>query len=471
MNAVATGISLFFLAYFLLLDIVYAILFVISFWDSGAYVRRLAVGGEETILSSPFAPPISVIMPAFNEAASIVASVDAMRLLEYSQYEIVVVDDGSSDATLARLIAAYELVPTKAPLRVQITTQPVRAIYVSERIPNLVVISKEHAGKADALNAGINVARYPLVCTTDADAVLEKNALQRVARPFLERPRDTVAVAGVVRIVNGCTVVAGRVTQAGTPHNFLAALQTVEYLRAYLATRTALNRLGAQFLVAGAFGVFRKDALVDGGGFSTTTITEDLEVVFRLNARARRKGQPHRVVFIPDPVVWTEAPEDLKGLRSQRKRWHRGLLESLWSYRDIVCSPRFGAFGCLALPYLWLFEVGGAVVETAGYVVTVALAAAGVLNVRYFVLFLLLAVGYGIVLSVAAVLMDEIRTDRDQSFADIARLLACSVAENFGYRQLLAFWRLEATVEALLGRRAQWGAIQRKGFQDVTEES
>lgn len=467
MSAFSQAVAIFFLCYFLLLDLVYAILFSISFYDSGSYARKLMLGGHESVMRSPFTPPISLIIPAYNEEATIVASVDAMRLLEYGQYEIVVVDDGSSDATLARLTEAYQLVPANAPLRIQLPSQPVTGVFTSRRIPNLLVLTKRNGGcKSDAVNAGINAARYPLICVTDADAILEKDALLRVVRPYLERPKETVASAGIVRIVNGCAVDSGRVTRMGAPRNMLAALQVVEYLRAFLASRTAWSRMSALFLVSGAFGVFRKEAVVEVGGFDTTTVGEDLELILRMHRHFRTNGRPYRVVFIPDPVVWTEAPETLKDLRSQRRRWHRGLLESLWRYRAMVFRPRHGLLGCFALPYLWLFEAGGALVETLGYVLMIVMAATGMLNLRFFLLFMLLAVAYGIVLSVSAVLMDEVRLGRPQSARSIAWLLTCSVIENFGYRQLLAFWRFATTVEVLRGRRAVWEPLERRGFQE-----
>ena len=459
-------VSAAFLVYFVVLDLVYAALFALSFYESGRHMRRLALGGDDIVLQSPLTPPISIILPSFNEEACIVESVDALRLVEYGELEIVVVDDGSTDGMLSRLTEAYELVPSQTPLRIELPSRPIKAVYGSLRLPNLVVVTKENGGcKADAINAGVNAARYPLVCVTDADAVLEKDALLRAVRPFLERPRETVAVGGTVRIINGCTVAAGRVRRMGAPRNLIAALQVVEYMRAFIASRTAWSRLGGLFLVSGAFGVFRRDALIEVGGFNPKAIGEDMELVLRMHRTFRRQKRRFRIVFVPDPVAWTEAPESLKGLRSQRKRWHRGLLQCLWWNRRMVLRPSQGAVGMLGLPYLWLFEAGGTVVEVVGYVVIIVSAALGYLNAQFLVTFVLLAMAYGVALSVSALVMDDTRSLRTQSVGDIAWLLLCTVIENFGYRQLLALWRFSAMIELMAGKQARWDPLERKGFR------
>lgn len=467
MNTWLAVVSALFLCYFIVLDAVYAVLFAISFYQSGVHMRRLALGGDDIVLQSPLTPPVSIILPAFNEEACIVNSVDALRLLEYSAFEIVVVDDGSTDAMLARLDEAYDLVPSRTPVRLQLPCEPVNAVYVSRRLPNLVVVCKANGGcKADATNAGVNVARFPLVCVTDADAILEKDALLRAVRPFVELPRETVAVGGTVRIVNGCAVSVGRVTRVGAPRNLLAALQVVEYMRAFIASRTAWSKLGGLFLISGAFGVFRKDALVEVGGFSSRAIGEDMELVLRMHRTFRAQKRRFRIVFVPDPVVWTEAPERLRDLRSQRKRWHRGLLQCLWWNRTMVFRPSQGTVGMLGLPYLWFFEAGGTVIEVVGYVVIIVSAVLGELDAAFFLLFILLAMAYGVALSVSALVMDDARSLRSQNVGDVAWLLLCTVIENFGYRQLLTLWRFAAMIELLAGREARWDPLKRKGFQE-----
>jgi cellulose synthase/poly-beta-1,6-N-acetylglucosamine synthase-like glycosyltransferase len=339
-------------------------------------------------------------------------------------------------------------------------------VYVSRRIENLVVVSKENGGcKSDAINAGINAARYPLVCVTDADAILEKDALVRAVRPFIERPQETVAAGGTVRIVNGCTVHDGRVTRVGAPRNLLAALQVVEYMRAFIASRTAWSGLGGLFLISGAFGVFRRDALVEVGGFDPRAIGEDMDLVLRMHSAFRAQKRRFRIVFVPDAVVWTEAPETLVGLRSQRKRWHRGLLQCLWRSRRMPLRRSQGAVGMLGLPYLWLFEAGGTVVEVVGYVVVLVGALRGDLDVAFMLLFVALSMAYGVALSVSALVMDDARSLQSHDLRDVSWLLLCTLIENFGYRQMLAVWRFAAMIDLVAGRKARWDPLERKGFQ------
>ena len=310
MNSWLAVVSSLFLCYFIALDVVYAALFALSFYQSGVHMRRLTLGGDDIVLHSPLTPPISIILPAFNEEACIVDSVDALRLLEYGELEIVVVDDGSTDGMLARLTEAYDLVRSRTPLRLQLASRPIRAVYGSRRLPNLTVVSKENGGcKADATNAGVNVARYPLVCVTDADAILEKDALLRAVRPFLEGPR-TVAWAGPCA---SSTVAPSRrrLDAVGRPRNLLAPCRSSSTC-VPSSPQDGVERDGRMLLVSGAFGVFRQDTVIEVGGYRHDAIGEDMELIVRLHRMLVRRGQRYRVAFIPDPVCWTDAPEDAR---------------------------------------------------------------------------------------------------------------------------------------------------------------
>jgi cellulose synthase/poly-beta-1,6-N-acetylglucosamine synthase-like glycosyltransferase len=466
MTQVIHVVTVLILIYFVAINAVYTVLLAISVRESARHTKRIGFGGYDVILRSTMTLPISVLMPAYNEENTIVQAVRALRLLEYGEYEIVVIDDGSTDATLARLIAAFELDRVDRPVRLTVRCKPVTAVYVSRRHANLTVLVKANGGKADALNAGVNAARYPLFCAIDADALLERDALLRVVKPFMERPRETVASSGIVRVANGCKVIDGRVVEVGAPRGALATLQVVEYLRAFLSNRTGWSKLQALFVISGAFGLFKKQAVIDAGGYRTDTVGEDMDLVLRLHALCRRRGERYRIVFIPDPVVWTEAPETFRQLQRQRNRWHRGLLECLSRSRRMIGNPHYGPVGVLGLPYNLVFEVLGPLIEVAGYLVLVAAIVLGRVSGHYVALFFLLAVGYGVFLSVASVLLDQARVDRYRKGADLRRLLLFTVFENFGYRQLQAVWRVGATID--FARKKQgWGEMHRRGFGEA----
>jgi cellulose synthase/poly-beta-1,6-N-acetylglucosamine synthase-like glycosyltransferase len=329
---------------------------------------------------------------------------------------------------------------------------------------NLTVVDKVRGGKSDALNAGINLSRYPLFCSIDADSIIEDNALLRVVKPFMERPAETVAAGGIVRIVNGCEVRDGRVVRIELPDKPLPIFQVVEYLRAFLTGRVGWSALQSLLIISGAFGIYRKDEVVAIGGYSRYTDTEDLELVVRLHEHMRRKKRKYRVVFVPDPVCWTEAPETVAVLNRQRNRWHRGLVRTLWTHRRMMFNPRYGAVGLFAFPYFAVFELLGPFIETFGYLAVVLSYLLGILDVQFFLMFLVVAILYGIFLSIAAILLEEISFRRYPGWIDLTKLVAYSVLENFGYRQILSAMKVKAFWDTIRRRRA-WGQMQRKGFQ------
>lgn len=454
------------LAYFLAINTVYTVLLAISYRESSRHYRRLDLGGYDIVLRSPLTLPISVLMPAYNEANTIAEAVHALRLLEYGEFEIVVVDDGSTDDTLKQLTEAFSLERVARPVRMTLPCAEILSTYASRTVPNLTVVSKANGGKADALNAAINVSRFPLYCAIDADAILEPDALLRVVKPFMERPKETIASSGIVRIANGCRVQDGRVVEIRNPRNRLAFLQIVEYLRAFMSSRTAWSRIHALFVISGAFGVFKKQSVIDAGGYRTDTVGEDMDLVLRLHRLHRDRGEPYRIVFLPDPVVWTEAPETLTGLHRQRNRWHRGLLECLSLNRRMIANPKYGPVGLLGLTYNLIFESAGPLLEVGGWAALVVAIIIGQASWAYIALFFLLAVGYGMMLSVAAILLDETRDTRHGAQNGLPRLLLFTIVENFGYRQMQAVWRVQATVDFLRKKRG-WGEMARKGFQTV----
>ncbi|QYF92479.1 glycosyltransferase family 2 protein [Massilia sp. PAMC28688] len=406
--------------------------------------------------------PISILVPAYNEAETIAASVRSLLQLSYSEFEIVVINDGSRDGTLDALKAEFSLQAFPEALRVQIPTQAVKAVYQSADYPNLRVIDKHNGGKADALNAGVNASRYPLFCGVDADSILQRDSLQRVVRPFLD-DSTMVASGGTIRIANGCQVTGGYLTQVGLPSNPWALFQVVEYLRAFLFGRLGWSAISGMLIISGAFGLFRKDVVVMLGGYRPNTIGEDMELVVRMHRVLRARKQPYKIEFVADPVCWTEAPEDRHVLRAQRVRWQRGLSESLTSNWGLMFSRNGGVPGWVAFPFMVLFEWLGPIVELGGYIFMVFAVWFGLVSWDAFALFLFVAIGLGILLSVSGLLLEEMSFHIYPSGRHLLRLGVAVVLENFGYRQLNSWWRLVGLYKWAAQTESTWGTMTRKG--------
>jgi len=453
----------FILVYFCALNLSYLLLFLVSLVEVVRFLRRTFFSDYQQILRSDLTLPISLLVPAHNEEHTIVDTVRSLRMLNYPQFEIIVINDGSTDRTLERLLEAYELRRVDRVFKRSLDHKPLRGVYASPLVPGLTVVDKERGGKPDALNVGINLSRYPLFCSMDADSVIEEDALLKAVKPFMEFPDETVAVGGIVRIVNGCTVKDGRVTRIAIPKRPLPIFQVVEYLRAFLGGRLGWSALRALPLISGAFGVYRKSAVLEVGGYDGTTDTEDLELVLALHQRRRAQGARYRIVFVPDPVCWTQVPERWRDLRRQRNRWHRGMMQALVRHRRMILNPRYGVIGMLVLPYYLVFEALGPLVEGIGYLTVIVCALTGLLNAAFFTRFFLVAVLVGVFLSVASVFLEEISFRRYPSWNDLLKLMLFGLLENVGYRQILAVFKLQAYWEFVAGRR-RWGRMDRRSF-------
>ena len=446
----------------------YLLLMAASLWSSMQHQRRLKTISLQQIYSSPFTPPIALLVPAYNEEVTIVETVRSLLALNYPELEVVVINDGSSDQTLGVLERAFQLIRTECVVAPGLKTRPVRAVYISVVEPRLLVLDKENGGKSDALNVGLNVARSSYVCAVDADAVLESDALLRVALPILMDPEWVVAVGGIVRVVNGSRVERGRVVGVHLPRSTVEAIQVVEYLRGFLLGREGWSALNGLLIISGAFGCFSRQLTLELGGYRTDAIGEDMDLVVRMHQHLRRQSsRPYRIMFIPDPVCWTEVPSDLTSLANQRKRWQKGLLQVLWAQRSMMLNPRYGFIGLVAFPYQVLVELLGPVVELLGWISILTAALLGVLTWSTFVYFLILAYLIGTLISVASVVMEEITYRRYQKISELARLLLLCLMEFFPYRQFLVFWRVVGMLELLAGKR-DWGQQRRRGFTSAT---
>ena len=413
------------------------------------------------MLTSPLAPRISVLVPAYNESASIVESVRSLLSLTYPNLEVVAVSDGSTDDTLEKLITTFNMAPVLPIFRRLIPTAAVTHLYRSPEDARLVVADKQNGGKADTLNAAMNIATGELVCSIDADTVVAPNALQKLVAPFL-LSSETVAVGGTVRLVNNAVWRHGQVETLRAPTRLLVGAQTAEYPRAFLVGRLAWNPLGGNLIISGAFGVFRKDALVEVGGYEHQSIGEDMELVVRLRRRAYERGQRAGIEFSPDPVAYTEAPGSLRTLARQRNRWFRGLLDVLVRHRRMILNPKYGSAGMLAMPYFVLVETLSPILEAVGIMYIVVAVTLGWIQLSALApvcVLYLVAVGA----SYAVLMIDDLVFLTYQRTRDRVRMALFAPFEQLVFRPLSLIWRLWGLWFFVRGR-TEWGAHERRGL-------
>jgi len=461
--AILKGFSYFSLYYLIFINVINTLLLVLALRGIRRYRENLKSWPYKKMISSVYVPPVSILVPSYNEAKTIVDNIESLLAIEYSKFEVVVINDGSKDETMKTLIKAFDLKKLDSPYKKEIETKDVRGIYLSSKRANLKVVDKVNGGKADALNAGINVSAYPLFTAIDADSILEKNSLLKVVRPFIDDPDRVVATGGIVRVLNGSKVKNGFIEEVGLSRKALPTFQTIEYLRAFLFGRMGWSELDSLLIVSGAFGVFKKNVVLKVGGYTENTIGEDMELILKIHRQMRIEKRDYEIVFVPDPVCWTQAPEDLKSLRGQRIRWHRGLMDSLFSNKSMILNPKYGIIGMVAMPYYFLIEMLGPIVEMLGYFSVIGSFFLGILNVEFALLYFTFAVLYGIFLSITSVMLEEYNFMKYDKISDYLRMALYAVLENFGYRQLTTWWRLRAFF-GYKPKKNQWGTIERKEF-------
>ena len=503
--AAALAVQPFFLAYFVVYNSYTLALIALS----ARQVRRRVAGhfieDLDLIDEGDLTKPLTMIVPAYNEEVTIVDSVTGFVQCDYPRFEVVVVNDGSTDGTLERMKQAFQLRRTDMPFRQAINTAGVRAVYeatvsLPRSVLRLLVIDKENGGKADALNAGINASATPYLVSLDADSILDQRALKELMRAIQEDP-GVIAAGGQVAIANGCTVRNSQVVGVGLPGRSLPRFQMIEYLRSFTTARTGLDRMQSVLILSGVFAVFEKESVIRAGGYLTPflrhrltaeyvgegvgTVCEDMEIILRLHRFVLDKQQNRRIVFLPHPVAWTEVPETFQSLRKQRGRWYRGLRESLRYHRAMLLRSKYGRIGWFALPAFWLFEYCGPLIEIAGYAALLFLLLMEwilkqpLVNHDYLWAFLLVSLGYGILVNIFAVMVGAWRfryglADRLQRRllpfgrrGEVLLLLAYAVLENFGYRQLTLYWRLRGLLDAWRGKTG-WEKFARVGFRPGT---
>lgn len=459
---IVTYFGWFIAVYMVVVIVFYSIILVISSFQLRREYQLDRTRTYEEYTNEIYTKPVSIIVPAYNEEAGIVQSVRSLLSINYPVFEIVVVNDGSKDNTVKKVIEQYDMREIKKVVRRQVNSNPIKKIYQSQILPNLFLIDKENGGKADALNAGLNFSHYPYFCSLDGDSVLENDAFLKVMKPIIDSNEEVIASGGSVRIANGCDIRNGNIVKIGLSDRPIVIMQIIEYLRAFLMGRIGLSRHNLLLIISGAFGVFSKHWVVEAGGYKTDTVGEDMELVVRLHSLLKERGLKKKIVYVPDPVCWTEVPEDFTFLRKQRRRWHRGLFESLWTHRKMLFNPKYGTIGFISFPYFWIVEFFGPIVELAGYLFIILCLFLGGIYIEFAILIFLLSLLYGSLFSMAAVLLEEWSLTKYPKVSDIIKLFLYSLTETLWYRPLTVLWRCEGIWQMIKGDKS-WGEMKRKG--------
>ena len=457
--------SIFYYAVFVMAS--YVVLALLSAIEMSSYMKKNSYVSYREILVSPLAPSVSVLAPAYNEEVNVVENIRSLMSLHYGNYEVIVINDGSEDNTFQKIFGYYQLEKVDFAVDYQIKCKHIQGIYKSKlaSFSKLTVIDKLNGGKSDALNAGINVSANDLVLCIDVDCIVEEEALLKLAKPYLEEKHKVIASGGVVRIANSCTVEDGKLVEVKMPKNLWPRFQVLEYIRAFLMRRMGWSKLNGLLIISGALGLFDKHILLKVGGYNTTIVGEDMELVVRMRRYMYEKDRPCKVVYIPDPLCWTEAPSNLRTLGLQRNRWTRGTIETLLIHKDLFFNPKYGVLGLISYPYWLFFEWLAPIIEFLGIVVMIILILSGNINWEFSLILIAMVYFFAVALSTLAILFEEMSYRQYTKGRDLAKLLLIAVLEPIFYHPLTLFWAIQGNIQKFRGKNT-WGKMSRKGFKE-----
>ena len=437
-----------------------------SIGETRKYLHKNSFTDYRLSATSPHAPSVSVLAPAYNEAKTIVDNVRSLLSIYYNNLELIIINDGSKDDTLQRLIDAYQLKKVDYFVDYLIPTKPVKGIYRSSNpvYHKLIIVDKENGGKADALNVGINIASNNYLICIDVDCILEQDALLKMIKPFMEQTdARVIASGGVIRVANSCEVKDGRLMKVRLPEAYLPKMQALEYIRAFILGRMAWSRLNGLMLISGAFGAFDREIVIRCGGYNHNTVGEDMELVVRMRRYMEEQGVKYKVTYIPDPLCWTEVPESNTILGRQRNRWTRGMIETLKFHRIMFFNPRYHRLGMISYPYWLIFEMWSPLIEFFGFICFFLFALLGLIDWGFFFSYLLFVICFGYLYSSFAILMEVITYNQYKRRTDILRLLLAALTEPFYFHPLVVWHAIQGYKDRIKKKKG-WGEMKRKGF-------
>lgn len=470
-NIVLDYINIVFFLFTIVLFTMFTLMAYFSTRNSIHYKNKNSFNELSKVMASPLAPSITIIAPAFNEGMTIVENIRSLMSLRYVNYEVMVVNDGSKDDTLQKMIDAYDLVKVEQKIDPNWKSKPIRGIYKSphKAFSKLTVIDKENGGKSDALNTGMALSSNKYVGCIDVDCLLLPDALLHVVKSFYQRSeKKVIAVGGVIRVANSCVIDGGRLEEIRLPKNWLARFQLLEYTRSFILGRMAWGRIDSLLIISGAFGFFDREIAVEVGGYDTDTVGEDMEIVFKMRRHMHDQKIPYTIEYIPDPLCWTEVPEDLKILVNQRDRWARGNLETLFKHKDMFFNSKYGRLGLLSYPYWFFYEWLAPLLEFFGLITIVLFWYLGILNWDFFLAITATVYLYSIMFSFYAILWETYSYNEYKKTKDILTLMFCAIIEPIVFHPIVVWAAVRGNIKKLLGMKSKWGTQVRKGFTPAT---
>lgn len=450
---------------------IYLTTMVLSALEMRDHLRKNRFADYQDIITSPIAPGVSILAPAYNEGQSIVQNAQSLLSLHYGKFEVIIINDGSKDDTLQKLIDAFQLNLTNYAYFPEIESKAVKGVYKSTNssYSKLTVVDKENGGKADALNAGINISEMEILACIDVDCILSNESLTRMVRPFMEETnRKVIAVGGVIGIANNCDIQDGTVTKYRVPTSILGKFQVIEYLRAFLMGRMAWARINGLMLISGAFGFFKRDIVMAVGGYFPKTVGEDMELVVRMRRYMEERNVPYKVAFIPDPLCWTEVPESEEVLSKQRNRWMRGTIETLQLHKMIKLNPKYGILGMISYPFWAIFEKAAPLLEALGIFYTVILLVIGDFSAMYFISLLAMMYLLSLLVSSFSILYEQIAYNNYKDKEDLKKLLMTILIEPFLIHPMVVYWGIKGHIDFITGKGG-WGTMIRQGFRKAED--
>ena len=454
------------LIYYIVIHGIYFILIILGAFEQKNYHQGIQFREFKRISTSPLTPPVSIVICAYNEELVIVQTLLNVLQLRYPQFEVVVVNDGSEDGTLQLLMDRFRLEPIDKVFRKQLQTRPVRGVYKSALHANLIVVDKVNGRRADANNAGVDHARYPIICQIDADCVLEEDALLYMIRPFLYNSK-VIAAGAIIRPSNGMIVENGRIVSRNLPDRWIPLFQAVEYLRSFQWARLGLTRLKSMLCISGAFTIIKKEIFIAVGGADTEAMVDDFELTVSLHRyiHEHKEARDFEITYIPDPGCYTQVPETFKAYRSQRNFWQRTILQSLFKNRDMAFNLRYGMAGMFGVPFYFIFEAMSAVIEALSYLIGVVVLLLRIDSPTILLLFFVFGVVLGAFVSICAILLQSTTRMREEKTGNLIRLFLASFIEQLGFRQFHVFSRLLGFYDLLIRRKTLYGYRERTVYK------